>query len=197
MHPQSQQLTQQLPAEKRTNPCTAQPTQPAALNSLPWCHSPSPCTGPSPPAACAPAPRCRWRCEAPPPRAWLRRRPRRRCSPCPPASALSWCPAGGWCSERLRAPWHPPPRREPASGLAAAAAVAAADGAAPPPSPTNRRRSSEGGSRGCTFVEVADGRVSRVHAVVRWDALHQHAVLEVSTIWAASCESLIDVGCQS
>ncbi len=73
--------------------------------------------------------------------------------------------------------------RHSSSVAAAAAAVAAADGAATPPSPTNRRRSSEGGSRGCTFVEVADGRVSRVHAVVRWDALHQHAVLEVRAIW--------------
>ena len=63
---------------------------------------------------------------------------------------------------------------------AAAAAAAAADGAAPPPTPTARRRSSEGGTRGCTFVEVADGRVSRVHAVLRYDALRQQALLEVS-----------------
>ena len=66
------------------------------------------------------------------------------------------------------------------ASAAAAAAVAAADGAALPPSPTNRRRSSEGGTRGCTFVEVCDGRVSRLHAVVRYDALHQQAMLEVS-----------------
>ena len=66
------------------------------------------------------------------------------------------------------------------ASAAAAAAMAAADGTALPPSPTNRRRSSEGGTRGCTFVEVCDGRVSRLHAVVRYDAVHQQAMLEVS-----------------
>ncbi|PRW60207.1 E3 ubiquitin- ligase CHFR isoform X4 [Chlorella sorokiniana] len=64
------------------------------------------------------------------------------------------------------------------SSAAAAAAVAAADGSAPPPSPTHRRRSSEAGARGCTFIEVADGRVSRLHAIVRWDTLQQQALLE-------------------
>ena len=89
------------------------------------CAQRSPCTGPSPPTAGALAPQHRWRCGAGSRPAWRRRRSCRCCSPCPPASALSWCPAGGWCSARRHAPWRRPPHRVPASGRAAAAAVAA------------------------------------------------------------------------
>jgi hypothetical protein len=56
---------------------------------------------------------------------------RPRCAPCStrpgavahlsspglPGAALSWCPAGGWCSVTPREPWRPPPHRAPAPAL--------------------------------------------------------------------------------
>lgn len=76
-----------------------------------------------------------------------------------------------------------------ASSLATALSSGASGAAAEPPPAVSPRGSSNlsssasgggaSGSRDASFVEVADGRISRLHAWVRWDAAVQQAVLEV------------------
>ena len=66
------------------------------------------------------------------------------------------------------------------AGSASLGVGGAPDTAAPPPaSPTALGSGGIASPRDCQFVEVADGRISRLHVWVRWDSAVQRAVLEV------------------